>query len=60
MKKYRDFYGATASILVARDGSAVLRVADAHGNRITIKKYASERGARIAMGRIGDEWKEVK
>ena len=61
MKKYfRDFYGSTASIRMNRDGSATLKVSDAHGTPVYGKCYGSERSARIAMGKLGDCWKEVK
>ena len=56
---YRDFCGATASISIARDGAATLKVS-AGGKRIVSKTYSTERGARVAMGRTGDSWREVK
>ena len=60
MKKtyYRDVYGCTASIRENNDGSATLKVADAHGNPIYGKCYASKTAARRAMGRMSDGWKE--
>lgn len=59
MKKYyRDFYGATASIKVETDGSAKLTVSV--GGKRTVKSYNTERGARVAMGRMSDCWREVK
>ncbi len=58
-KFYRDFYGSTASIKVQRDGTALLRVY-AYGQRVHSKTYSTERGARIALGRISDCWREVK
>ena len=59
MKKYfKDFYGATASIQTGRDGTAKLMVS-AGGKRIVNKTYNTERGARVAMGRIGDGWREI-
>lgn len=61
MKKYyRDIYGCTASIRLNRDGSATLKVADAHGRPVSGKCYSSERAAKIALGKLGDCWKEVK
>lgn len=61
MKKYfRDFYGCTASIRVNSDGSASLKVANAHGKGIYGKCYGSERAAKVALGKLGDCWKEVK
>ena len=59
MKRYKNFYGSTASIKINRDGTAVLKVSDGHGKRFVNKVYKSERGARIAMGKIGDCWREV-
>lgn len=62
MKQYfRDAYGCTASIQANRDGSASLRIADAHGKIMWCKTYATERGAKIAMGRMmEDYWKQNK
>lgn len=61
MKKYyRDFYGCTASIRLNRDGSATLKIADAHGKPCFGKCYGSERAAKIAMGKQSDCWEEVK
>lgn len=54
---YRDIYGATASIEEHRDGGATLRTCA--GLVKTAKRYASRKGARIAMGRMGDGWREV-
>ena len=60
MKKYyRDFYGSTASIRLNRDGSATLKVADPYGRPCFGKVYGSERGAKIALGKQGDCWREV-
>lgn len=59
MKRYfKDVYGATASILTHRDGTATLTVCC--GGKRSRKTYNTERGARSAMGRMSDEWKEVK
>lgn len=58
MKKYyKDFYGATASIAQAPDGFR-LKVS-AGGMRHTNKVYATERGAKSAMNRMGDSWNEI-
>ena len=59
-KYFRDFYGCTASIRLNRDGSASLKVSDAHGKCFYGKCYGSETAAKRAMGRLGDCWKEVK
>ena len=59
-KYFKDFYGCTASIRLNNDGSASLKVFNAYGKGILWKYYGSERAAKIAMGRLGDCWKEVK
>lgn len=59
-KNYRDFYGGTASISVNRDGSAKLVVRDGYGRKLISKEYATERGAKIAMGKCSDCWRETK
>ena len=59
MKRYyKCFYGSTASIQVHKDGTATLRMSA--GNTRTAKDYKTERGAKIAMGRASDEWREVQ
>lgn len=64
MKRYyRSIYNSTASVQTHRDGTATLRICTCYGNLVINKKYASERGARIAMGRyVGfpGGWEEVK
>lgn len=55
---FRDFYGCTASIKNNR-GRYLLRVSDRYGSPILEKGYESLRGAKIAMGKIGDCWKEL-
>jgi len=57
MKTYRDFYGAHACIRTMRDGSARLTVRVC-GKLIYAKNYQTERGAKIAMGKLGDGWHE--
>lgn len=60
MKRYfRGCYGERASITVHRDGSSTLSVSIWTG-RIHKKTYATERGARIALGRLCDIVTEVK
>lgn len=59
MKRYyKDAYGCTASISETPK-AATLRVCDAHGACIHKKRYGNFRGARIAMGRMSDGWREV-
>lgn len=57
MKKYfRDFYGCTASIAKTRSGLYELRV---FAGKTTKKRYETYRGARAAMSRMSDGWREV-
>jgi len=56
-KKFKDFYGGTATIRETYDG--VKLTVSVMGKRIVNKTYSSERGARIAMGKVGDCWKEA-
>ena len=59
MKRYfKDFYGGTASIAETSSGFR-LCVADGHGRRMISKLYKTYRGARCAMGKLSDSWKEV-
>lgn len=64
MKRFfKGIYGSTACIQIHRDGTATLCISTCYGNRVVKKKYASERGARIAMGRYSGfpgSWEEVK
>ena len=57
-KYFKDFYGASASIKVGRDGKARLSISA--GGKRTVKTYSTELGARIAMGRMSDGWRKVK
>lgn len=59
IKRYKDFYGCTASIHF-RSGSYVLRICNAYGHMIHRKTYDTMTGARIAMGKWSDCWKENK
>lgn len=62
MKKYfRDFYGCTASILSGKQWDSIaLHVRDPYGKLIYTKHYTTERGARIALGKLSDGWREIK
>lgn len=61
MKKYfKDFYGCSASITIKASGTAVLKVSDSYGKRFWNKEHKSERGARCAMAKLSDGWREVK
>ena len=57
-KYFYDFYGGTASITIRRDKKAKLIVRDAYGGKTIDKVYDTERGAKIAMGRCSDGWRE--
>lgn len=57
-KRFRDFYGGSASIKTTTHG--VTLTVRAPGGKLTLKKkYATERGAKIAMGRVSGGWHEV-
>ena len=58
MKTYHGFYGENACIRIMKNGSARLTIRTAGGNLIHAKDYKNERGAKIAMGRLGDSWRE--
>lgn len=59
LKFFHDFYGNHATIRVFKNGSARLTVRRGTGGLIHAKDYKSERGARIAMGRLSDGWHPV-
>lgn len=56
-KFYRDAYGAKAALWKGSKGYGLL--VTCMGKRIIAKTYATERGAKIAMGKVGDCWKEA-
>ena len=58
MKKYHDFYGCQAIIKPSEDGTVRLTIRDYRNRPIHAKSYKTERGARIAMGKMSDGWKE--
>jgi len=54
---YRDFFSGCSAILTRyEDGNAHLVVFNRNGNMTHRKTYKTYRGARIAMGRMGDGW----
>lgn len=59
MKRFKDFYGNTACIRGYKNGSARLTVY-VGTKLVKAQDYKSERGARIALGRFGDSFSEVK
>lgn len=56
---YHDFYGCMAAIRVAKNGGARLTIRDGNGRLIHAKTYRTERGAKIAMGRLSEGWHPV-
>lgn len=58
IKHYVDFYGTKATIKKTRNG--YLLKTFIYGRCDIKKTYSTERGARIALGKMSDEWREVK
>ena len=59
IKKYfKDFDGSTASIIQHSGGSFNLKISIPHGKRIINKNYLTYRGARNALGKLGQSWQE--
>ena len=57
---YKGHYGSTACIAETRKGWRL--TASSSGRRFWNKVYSTYRGARIALGRLGDgegDWREV-
>ena len=54
---YRDFYGGTAS-LKEWGNRFILTVRLSDGSLYSKKSYTSRRGAKIALGNMGECWKE--
>lgn len=59
MKTFCDFYGCQAVISPHADGLVKLTVRNPHGSLIKAQDYATERGAKIAMGRMSESWRAV-
>lgn len=59
MKLFRGLYGNTACIRVFKNGSCRLTIR-VGTKLVKARDYKSERGARIALGRFGDSFFEVK
>jgi hypothetical protein len=57
-KHYADFYGCTASIAKITTGYR-LRIRTSLGKVIKNCVYNTERGAKSAMSRASDGWREV-
>ena len=52
-----DFYGCHADLCQYRSGTTRLIIRNPHGTVIHRKEYRTWRGARIAMGKLGDCWR---
>lgn len=59
MQIYHDFYGCVACIRTYKNGSARLTVRNRNGSLFHAKDYKTERGAKIAMGRLSEGWHQV-
>ncbi len=66
-EEYKDFYGCTATIEHKEDfigtynGTVfLLTIRTSKGEIIHRRKYKTHKGARIAMGKMGDCWHFVK
>jgi hypothetical protein len=61
MKKqfFKDFYGNTASITKKTEGY-VLIIRDYYGKLSYRKTYETAKGAKIALGKMGDCWHTTK
>ena len=58
---FRDFYGCSASITEEHGEYPFrLKVSAANGHRYCNRTYTTYKGARAAMSRLGDCWKEVE
>jgi hypothetical protein len=58
-KKFKDFYGCTATITDQTDGKVRLIMKTASGRTIIRKSYTTYKGARSAMSRSSDGWNEI-
>lgn len=55
LKEYfEDFYGFTYSLLHKRNGNVLLTARFPHGGLYLSKVYSTERGSRIALGKISE------
>lgn len=57
-KKFKDFYGCIAEI-ASRPEGARLKMWMPTGKKFWDKTYSTERGARIAMGKMSDAWRAI-
>lgn len=59
IKTFKDFYGSRATIKEQNNGQFKLTIKTAQGKAEENKLYNTYRGARIAMGKCSDAWREV-
>ena len=57
-KIFKDLYGNTASIQWYQ-GHYLLTCRNAYGEVWKKSKYSTEKGARIALGKTGEGWREI-
>ena len=55
-----NFHKLEATITANRDGSFHLVIRTPMGYLVHRKTYATERGARVAMGRLSEGWRETR
>lgn len=57
---FTDFYGCRADLYQYPNGHTTrLTIYDPNGNVIIRKEYKTRRGAKIAMGKYGDCWRDA-
>lgn len=54
---YTDFYGCHADLCQYASGTTRLTIRTQHGTIIHRKEYRTWIGAKIAMGKLGDCWR---
>lgn len=57
-KRFKDAYGAEA--VLRTQGNRFRLIVACMGKTIINRVYTTERGAKIAMGKVGDCWKEER
>lgn len=59
IKRFKDFYGNSAHIRLHKNGSCRMNIY-CGAKLIKAKDYKTEKGARIALGKFGDSFAEIK
>ena len=60
MKYYKDFNGSTAKIYTKNPTHNELIIREGATHSMIVKKvYKSLRGAKIALAKYGDSWREI-